>query len=142
MSSLILTTFIVLGSVLCAIAFHSAWLLTKHTKSVVTWIYPVMVVLIAVMSWKGVVDIQGYPINAKPKGNWEYLTHYDEGGPVLVIVKENNESKTYRFVPTEKEKKALEQGKEAKDKGQRLDINIDGPLPKMELIRIDQENPK
>ena len=142
MSSFILTSFVVMGVVLSVITLHSAWLLTKAKNTVVTWIYPAVVVVVFTLAVMGVQEIQGYPIDAKPTGEWEYLTHYEEGVSVLVLLKERGESRTYRFIPTQEEKKAMEQAKEAKDKGARPQLQIDAPLPKMELIRLDEEHPK
>lgn len=141
MSDLILTSFIVMGGLLSVIAFHSAWLLAKR-KTVVTWIYPVVVVACVILATRGVVEIQGYPINDKPTGQWEYLTHYEEGASVLVLLKEDGEARAYRFVPTQEEKKKMADAKKAKDKGQRPMLKVDQPIPEMELVRIDLENPK
>ena len=142
MSELILTSFVIMGVALSIIAFHSAWMLTKAKNTVVTWIYPAIVVIVFTLSVMGVKEIQGYPINAKPTGQWEYLTHYEEGASVLVLLKEKGEARAYRFVPTSEEKKKMADAKKAKDKGQRPMLKVDQPIPEMELVRIDLENPK
>ena len=142
MQEFLLSSFIILGALLSVIALHSAWLLAKSRKTVVTWIYPIVVALAIMLGAKGVVDIQGYPVNGKPTGEWEYLTHAEEGASVLVIVVEDNEARTYRFVPTQKEKEKMQEGGQAKDKGQRPMMTFDGDIPQMRLVRLDEEHPK
>ena len=142
MSNLILTSFVVMATIAAFITLHSAFTLASVKRSVVTWIYPVIAAVAIVLAAKGVIEIQGYPINAKPAGQWEYLTHYDEGVSVLVLVKESGEARAYRFVPSSQEKKEMQKAKEAKDKGKRPLLQMDNPIPKMELIRLDQEFPK
>ena len=141
MSEFILTTFVVMGGALALVALHSSWLLTRKIRHYATWVYPVVVVVTVIFASSGVRDIQGYPLNEKPVGDWEYLTHHMEGAAAVVTLKQK-EVRVHRFVPTEKEKSAMAAAKEAKDRGQRTRLNTDQPLPEMELIRIDQESPK
>ena len=141
MVNFLLTTFVIMGLVLAFISFHTSWILAKRKLSV-TWIYPIVVLLTIVFATKGVIDIQGYPIPSKPEGKWEYMIHAMEGPEAVVTLKEGNEIRVYRFVPSDKEKSAMEKAKKAKDKGKRPTLKIDQPLPEMELIRLDQENPK
>ena len=70
------------------------------------------------------------------------MVHAMEGPEAIVTLKEGHEVRVYRFVPSQKEQSAMEKAQEAKDKGQRPTLKIDQPLPEMELIRLDQENPK
>lgn len=141
MASIILSTFVIIGGALALVALHSSWLLTRNTRTVLTWIYPVLVMSLTILASTGVRDIQGYPIDAKPTGDWEYLTHYMEGGSALVLVKVK-EARAYRFVPSEKEKKMMSEGTKAVKKGKRPKMNFDTPTPLMELVRLDEIAPK
>ena len=140
MVDFILTTFVVCGAVLSVITLHSCWIAAK-TKTVLSWIYPIVVLLAIAFATKGVIDIQGYPINGKPTGDWEYLTHTMDG-PAAVVTTKQKEIRVYRFVPTEQEKDKMGQAEKAKDQGKRPRLNTDLPNPTMELIRLDEENPK
>lgn len=99
--NLILTSFVICGAVLSVITLHSCWI---HRKTVLTWIYPVVAMLAIMFAAHGVEEIQGFPLNAKPNVEFEYLTHYEEGESVLVLLKISGETKTYRFVPSKEEK--------------------------------------
>ena len=141
MSSILLTTFVIVGAILSVITLHSCWLASKN-KSILTWVYPVVAMLVIIFGIKSVIEIQGYPIEAKPTGEWEYIIHSMEGERAAIILKENHELRTYIFKPTQKEKEAMEEAKKARDKGKRIRMKMDSIIPEMELIRLDEENPK
>ena len=66
----------------------------------------------------------------------------DDAGPAAVVTTKQKEIRVYRFVPTEQEKDKMGQAEKAKDQGKRPRLNTDLPNPTMELIRLDEENPK
>ena len=139
----ILNTFVIIGAIVGFIALHSSFLLAKTKSNIVTWVYPIIIVGAIMVTTKGVIDIQGYPINDRPSVEFEYLGHVEEDGQVIVVVRIDSTSRVYRWNPTEEEKKALQQGADGKEKGKGMSMRmLPGETPVVEPIRLDQLAPK
>jgi len=141
MVDIILTTFVVSGVLLALIAFHSCWMLAGRSK--LTWLYPVMVIIVTIVAINGVIEIQGYPVDGRPEVKVEYVGHALDGDIAILIAKHKGEVRTYKFKPTQEEKDAMKASGDQQAKGKKTRLTLDeGAKPEMELIRMDRESPK
>ena len=139
----ILNTFAVIGAIVGFIALHSSFLLAKTKSNLVTWIYPIAVVVAMVFVVDGVIKIQGYPVNGRPDVEFEYVSHTMEGSEAVVLTRIDSEIRVYRWVPTQEEQEQLEKGEEGTANGQSFSMFMhEGDLPQVELVRLEERAPK
>ena len=139
----ILSVFVIIGAIVGIISLHSSFLLARKHRGIVTWVYPIVVVIAIIIATKGVESIQGYPVNHRPDVKFEYIGHVVYDGSAVVTVRVDTGIRVYRWMPTEEEQEKLEEAEDAKKKGQTHMLRmIEGDEPEVELVRLDQLDPK
>lgn len=139
----VLSLFVILGAVVGVVSFHCTFLLAKSNRGVVSWIYPIVILIAIIMATKGVESIQGFPIEGRPEVKFEYIGHVDDGTAAIVTVRIQNKIKTHRWIPTQEEKEQMKQASDGTAKGLTYQMQMrEGQEPNVELVRLDQLAPK
>lgn len=139
----ILNTFAIIGAIVGFIALHSSFLLAKTKSNIVTWIYPMAIIVSIALVINGVLDIQGYPVNSRPEVKFDYVGHVMDGDGAVVITRIDGEIRVYRWVPTEEEQEQLKKGDDGKKQGQVYGMYMrEGEEPEAELVRLEDRAPK